>query len=589
VPAGRVRGSQRSILNVQLSTLKVESWTLDVRSLEFTNLPQQPPRKTLKRFQRLSRSLLRAVGVLFIAVSTCGCGGDDAEPSPDPANSETVERVTPPDNSGTSRPALTGLANTKNNGDSSVAPSPGETSSEATLVDPVPPKPTQKIFRPTYERAEHDPQRLADFGLSRFNTKHLQLITDLPGEQAVPLVPLVDALQPFLEDYFGKLPPARDGSDYRITGFVMEDRNRFVQTRLAKADLLDSFHGRQIGGEFWMNNQTLDYYRRHLLLHETVHCYMRHLPGESGFPMWYLEGMAEMIATHHRGIDEPEVVPPPSTPPPEFTFNVMPADRMRFRGLERIIILQRDVKKNGVRSIAQIRGFSGDDFKNSVEPYAWCWALCRFLDSHPATKERFRKLAKSFLTTSPDEAIQSFFAAVTTNRDVETEWALFAANIEHAYDFGAHAIVFQSGRPLETDFHVAEVDSRRSWQTTMLKVEVGTTYVLASGGQFDLEAQTPGIPEGTSSTSRWISEANGISIRYHKGQPLGRLLGAIHVENKPQSMLRTIPLGNSAIFTAPQTGTLYLRINDWPNSLAGNKGNLSVTIRKNAGRVSPER
>jgi hypothetical protein len=541
---------------------------LNVRSLEFTNLPQQPPRNTLKRFQRLSRSLLRAVGVLFIAVLTCGCGGDDAQPSPDPANTETVERVTPPDNSGTSRPGPTGLANTKNNGDPSVAPSPGETSSEAALVDPVPPKPTRKIFRPTYERAEHDPQRLADFGLSRFNTKHLQLITDLPGEQAEPLVPLVDALQPFLEDYFGKLPPARDGSDYRITGFVMADRNCFVQARLAKADLLDSFHGRQIGGEFWMNNQTLDYYRRHLLLHETVHCYMRHLPGESGFPMWYLEGMAEMIATHHRGIDEPEVVPPPSTPPPEFTFNVMPVDRMRFRGLERIIILQRDVKKNGVRSIAQIRGFSGNDFKNSVEPYAWCWALCRFLDSHPATRTQFRELARSFMTTPPREALDAYFDKVDPN--LEIDWLAFVTSVEHGYDFKAVAITYQPAKPLNPKDPQATVSTNRGWQCTGMKVEAGQSYRVQADGQFTLEpGQRP-----------WLSEANGVSIRYHQGQPLGRLMGVILVDGQPQSILKTIPLGNSTTFQAKRSGMLYLKVNDRPDSLSDNQGDLTVWIEK---------
>ena len=547
----------------------------------------------LKRFQRLSRSLLRVLGVLVIAVSICGCGGDDASHS-DSANSESVERVTPPKNTGTSRPGQAGLANTQNQFNPPVVPSPRKTSSGTALAEPASPKPPQKLFRPSYEHTEHDPQRLANLGLSRFNTKHLQLITDLPGEQVEPLAQLVDALQPFLEEYFGKLPPAFDKSEYRITGFVMDDRNRFVQARLAKADLLDSFHGRQIGAEFWMNNQTLDYYRRHLLLHEAVHCYMRHLPGEAGFPMWYLEGMAEMIATHHRGIDEPEVVPPPSTPPPEFTFNVMPAERMRFRGLERIIILQRDVKKNGVRSIAQIRALTGNDFKKGVEAYAWCWALCRFLDSHPGTKEQFRRLARSFISppTSdladadyhPPGAINSFFYNASAN--LETEWALFVSNIEHGYDFDSHAIVFQAGRPLEADLQVAEIDSGRSWQTTLLKVEAGKTYSVSAAGQFDLEAPPTGVPSPEPEKPAWISEANGISIRYHKGQPLGRLLGAVHVETEPHSMLRTIPLGNSTTFTALQTGTLYLRINDWPNSLAGNKGKLSVTIRKFAERVS---
>lgn len=495
---------------------------------------------------------------LLLAISLCGCGVDDAPSAdPDPVPAELVQRARPQTQPDVSQPRHSGVPTT---------PKPLGPPVESFPAKPAPAQ--QPIFRPSYARTEHDETQLATFGLSRFSTEHLELITDLPRDEAEPLVTLVDALQPFLEDYFGKLPPARDGSGYRITGFVMEDRNRFVQARLAKADLLDSFHGRQIGAEFWMNNQTLDYYRRHLLLHEAVHCYMRHLPGETGFPMWYLEGMAEMIATHHRRIDEPESDLLPSTPPPEFTFNVMPVDRMRFRGLERIVILQRDVKQNGVLSIARIRRFTGDDFKDSIEPYAWCWALCRFLDSHPTTQLQFRKLAKGFIKTPPAAAIESFFANAGMN--LEMEWSLFAADIEHAYDFPAQAIAFQAGEPLERNPHVTEISSSKGWQSTRLLVVAGTVYEISAAGQFTL---APG-------ERPWVSEANGISIRYHNGQPLGRLLGAVHVAGKPHSMMQTILLGNEARFTATQTGTLYLKVNDWPYSVSDNQGRLSVSIRK---------
>ncbi|MFP6765703.1 MAG: hypothetical protein VB858_18885, partial [Planctomycetaceae bacterium] len=323
---------------------------------------------------QLARQLLQT-GLL--AGCLCGCGDGDPAPRSEPAKAQTGVRR--------SIPADTG-EHTASQSDRPQAANPA--APEHLPADPAPVAEQPQVFRPAYSRTEQDPQQLATFGLSRFSTEHLELITDLPPEQSLPLVPLVDALQPFLEDYFGSLPPARDGSDYRISGFVMADRDRFIRAGLAKADLLDTFHGRQIGAEFWMNNQTLGYYRRHLLLHEAVHCYMRHLPGETGFPMWYMEGMAEMIATHRRSADDSESLTDRTDG--EFTFNVMPASRMRFRGLERIIILQRDAKKNGVRSMTRIRSMTGNDFKNAVESYAWCWALCRFLDSHPTTQTDFR-------------------------------------------------------------------------------------------------------------------------------------------------------------------------------------------------------
>ena len=98
---------------------------------------------------------------------------------------------------------------------------------------------------------------------------------------------------------FGKLPPARDGAEYRVTGYLMRDREAFIDAGLMKESTLLSYHGRQIGAEFWLNDQSWDYYRRHLLLHEATHAFMRHLPGEAiDLPFWYLEGMAEMLSTH---------------------------------------------------------------------------------------------------------------------------------------------------------------------------------------------------------------------------------------------------------------------------------------------------
>jgi hypothetical protein len=43
-------------------------------------------------------------------------------------------------------------------------------------------------------------------------------------------------------------------------------------------------------------------------------------------------------------------------------------------------------------------------------------------------------------------------------------------------------------------------------------------------------------------------------------------------------MLQDFALGNAVKFTAPVSGTLYLRINDHFGELADNKGALDVTV-----------
>ena len=63
-------------------------------------------------------------------------------------------------------------------------------------------------------------------------------------------------------------------------------------------------HGRNLGYRFWMNNQTADYYRRHLLLHEFVHCFLMCEYGMHDIPpLWYTEGIAEYFATHQLHTD----------------------------------------------------------------------------------------------------------------------------------------------------------------------------------------------------------------------------------------------------------------------------------------------
>ena len=423
-------------------------------------------------------------------------------------------------------------------------------------IQQQPPIVVRPVFRPTYPRPDHNPKRIESLGFRQLDSTHVELITDLTPEKSAPLMPAVEALHPFLEKYFGALPPARDGSVYKITGYLMADRDKFFASGLAKEKLVGTFHGRQIGAEFWLNDQTLDYYRRHLLLHEIIHCYMRHLPNNDDFAMWYMEGMAELIATHHEEDGQ-------------FEFSVMPRDRSRFSGLERIVILQRDVKTRGVRSIGEITGFKAQSFAD-VEAYAWCWALCRFLDSHPAYQKPFRDLAKK-LGQVPFRATLNSLYEVRRDQ-FATEWALFANGIAHGYDFERAAIKFVDGQPLSTPKTVS-IESDRGWQSSGIAVERGRQYLVRASGQFSL-AQEP---------KPWISEANGVSIRYERGRPIGQLLGAIHSREKgddatAETMHNDFSLGNDAKFTAAVSGTLYLRINDHWGELADNKGTLSVTI-----------
>jgi hypothetical protein len=414
------------------------------------------------------------------------------------------------------------------------------------------------LQRMSFPRPEIDDAVLSRHGLTRLRLKYLDLITDVTPEVYEPLAALPDAMFEAWEEYFGKLPPAQDASDYRVTGYMMRDRELFLDAGLMQESTLLSYHGRQIGSEFWLNDQSWDYYRRHLLLHEATHAFMRHLPGEAiDLPLWYLEGMAEMLSTHQLREDG------------TVEFNVMPVDRSRFAGFERIAIVQRDVVANGVRPLAAITVFNGEDF-TKVESYAWCWALCRFLDSHPKYQDRFRRIARELITVPFRQNMATLFDPDMTV--LQTEWLLFVANIEHGFDFERAQIEFLPGRPI-VGSAPAKIRSDRGWQSTEILVEAGRRYRVKASGQFTL-ADVP---------KPWISEANGISLQYTRGRPLGQLQATVLATESDNglpgsSMLREVALGNDAVFEAVESGTLYLRLNDRWGELVDNHGSVAVSV-----------
>ncbi|MBL6707207.1 MAG: hypothetical protein ISQ06_13940 [Planctomycetaceae bacterium] len=162
---------------------------------------------------------------------------------------------------------------------------------------------------------------------------------------------------------------------------------------------------------------------------------------------------------------------------------------------------------------------------------------------------------------------------------LQTEWLLFAANVEHGFDFERAQVEFLDGR-LIVGQGGAVVRSDRGWQSTEMLVEAGKRYRVTAVGQLSL-ADHP---------KPWISEANGISIRYARGRPLGQLQASIlsvdTADGPPgASMLREVALGNEAILEATDSGTLFLRINDDWGELADNRGSLSVTVEPIADAV----
>jgi hypothetical protein len=397
-------------------------------------------------------------------------------------------------------------------------------------------------------------------GIAAYESRRLKLYTDVPAERVQSLPPAIDAAYDAWVDYFGPLPPTREGTEFQITGYLMADKELFRKAGLIPENLPPFQHGRHRGLEFWANEQETDYYRRHLAIHEATHCFMLLMP-DTRVPTWYAEGMAELFGTHR--IDAAG----------RYQFRVMPEGPEGFEGLRRIPVIRDEVRDKRWKSLKQIERLPPQAFLAN-ENYAWAWALCKFLDTHPRYTQRFRELGRHMTGTDFAKTwVQLFHSDLP---DMRTEWALFSHHLQWGYDIVRAAIKFQTGKPIEPADALREtsVAADRGWQSSGVLLRQGCTYEVTAEGETTLATKP----------KPWISQPQGISIVYSEGRPIGTLLASIR-QSAPaasgvESMLSEFVVGRSYTLSAKTTGTLYFRVNDLWSSLGDNSGRYRVRIRE---------
>lgn len=415
------------------------------------------------------------------------------------------------------------------------------------------PKPGPR--RPPDSRMVPDDDALALRGIRRYESKRLTLYSDVPAERVRHLPQLTDALYDELERYFGPLPPDEAQSDFQMTGFVMADPARFEASGVVPVDLPPIRHGRHRGAEFWMKDQSSDYYLAHLLLHEATHCFMTIIPNPLGSQPWYIEGMAEMFATHRSGSPA--------------RFGVFPDDPGNFVDLGRIRLIRDAVTGGNALFARQVMAFQADDYLSNP-PYAWSWALCWFLANHPETRDQFRQIENVVDPADPMAGVQQQFSQ--QQYEISQGFWMFSHDLCHGYDLERAAIRFDCGVPLNGNA-TTTIRADRGWQSSKVYLQQGEKVRVTSTGRFIVGQ----------STKPWESEPQGITLRYVEGVPLGTLLGTIREETPGRpaenlSMRVVSALGREVEWTSPASGTLYLRVNDAWNSLSDNSGDLTVTI-----------
>jgi hypothetical protein len=307
--------------------------------------------------------------------------------------------------------------------------------------------------------------------------------------------------------------------------------------------------------DLWIFDQSSDYYRRHLLLHEGVHSFMSTLLGSAGSP-WYREGIAELLGTHRWSEGE-------------LTLGYFPARRDEVPMWGRIKIVRDALAAHRAKRLPDVLAYDPAT-QPGTDPYGWCWAAAAFLDGHPRYQARFRTLVKMVRQPDFNERWRRLVGA-----DWEClmdEWQVFVADLEYGYDLKRTAIDFTAGQPLASSGGEATVRADRGWQNSGIALEAGATYRLRAAGRYQV-ANKPQI---------WWCEPNGVSIRYYHGRPLGILLAAVRPaapSSGPSPFVTPRAVGLEAALAPKQSGTLFLRINDSAAELEDNAGTLRVEVR----------
>lgn len=393
-------------------------------------------------------------------------------------------------------------------------------------------------------------------GIRKITGRHLTLYTDLPSLADVDELPqMFDAAVPQWCDYFGI--PAETAASWKNIGYLIQEKKKFSSAGLLPADLPPFLHGYQRGAELWLYEQPSAYYRRHLLLHEGTHAFMQTGLNGAG-PPWYMEGMAELLATHrwHEG---------------QLTLRHFPKSRDEVPDWGRIKIVKDGYRAGQAKSLEEIMRFDSRAHLQ-VEPYGWCWAACAFFDAHPVYGEPFRNL-RSYARDASLSFSERFQGWLTEDwRHIQREWQWFVANLDYGFDIPREAIQRKPAAELAGPEQLVIIAADRGWQSSGVRLEAGKKYRLRAEGRYELASEP----------KPWWCEPNGITIRYCRGRPLGMLLGAIVDEqsgaDSAQGFLSAAGIGMGIEPRLKRSGTLYLRVNDYPAELHDNAGDVKVWI-----------
>ena len=396
-------------------------------------------------------------------------------------------------------------------------------------------------------------------GLYELNSANLKLFTDVPIDDELRKWPsyLEQSIRHWGQ-YFRASPVPI--ADLKVNVYLISDRNRFETSDLLK-DVPGFEEGYQFNNNLYLREQPSVYYRRHLFLHEATHWIMWRLYGGAGSP-WFMEGMADLQGTH-------------LLKDGSLTLGVIPQSPSQVPYWGRLSMIQGTLNDETAPTLDQILSYQND--RDRTKRYAWSWAACLFFTTHP----RYRKVIANCYTEKLDysDALSVELKSQLANDWDQTllDWNGFISDLDFGYDPERSQV--QSNKPLASTLaegkRMLALETDRGWQSTGIIVQKGDSISINCDGRFQIRG---GID---TTISEWQSEAQGISVEYHEGHPIGCVIASIQPLSASNETKRweTIRVGRSVALEPEATGLLFLKINEPSSELYDNRGTLSIQVR----------
>lgn len=399
-------------------------------------------------------------------------------------------------------------------------------------------------------------------GLRKLTHGNLTLITDLPIDQELRSWP--DVLRQAIErwDQVWTVPEENKQS-LELTAFLIGDKSIFQSA--GYLDGVPEFDdGFQLANRIFVMEQPSEYYRRHLFLHEATHWIMYRYFGGAGSP-WFMEGMADMFATH-RWTDG------------KLTLGVIPSDAHQFPHWGRFKRLREMVQRGEAPTLASVLRF-GNQRENRVDRYVWSWAACVFFWNHPEYQRAIADAASPPLNYSMDLSDRLRKNLADRWAIVEADWNGFITEFDFGFETQRSMIALGDRPHLGVASVLSQptklsIQADRGWQDSGLFMQKGESIEIRANGQWVISTTDPASP--------WKASAQGVTYRYYRNQPMGRLVATIATirGGDKTSIWNVIPVGDATTIQATEDGVLLLKINEPAGKLFDNSGELTVELGK---------